>query len=69
MNITRRIMNEDFKQGDKVRVRGCFSDFKRTQEHLWFEGEFFIMCSRLSKWKYRVKVNGKYSDWEQCEKI
>jgi hypothetical protein len=59
---------EDFKQGDKVRVRGCFSDFNRKQQHLWFEGEFLGMCQRY-KWKYRVKVNGKYSDWEQCEKI
>jgi hypothetical protein len=57
------------KRGDKVKVRGCFSDFKRRYEHVWFEGEFLAMCHRLSKYKYRVKVNGKYSDWEECKRI
>ena len=57
------------EQGDKVRVRGCFSDFKRRYDNVWFEGGFLVMCHRLSKYKYRVKVNGKYSDWEECERI
>jgi hypothetical protein len=58
----------DLKRGDKVKVRNCFSDFEKRYTHIWFEGEFLAMCSRLSKYKYRVKVNGKYSDWEELEK-
>jgi hypothetical protein len=61
-------MEKEFKKGDKVKVRGCFSDFKHRHDHVWFEGEFLGMCLGYV-YKYRVKVNGKYSDWKNCEKV
>jgi len=57
-----------FKKGDKVFVQDCFSDFKKEYIEQWYEGEFVAYCSRLSVYKYRVKVGNKMSDWKNIKK-